>query len=229
MPLLFAIATLSPLIPLALGLTLGGWWILAAVLAMTALVAGLDGLVRIATPALPDEVEFPAGPLLSVLLGLAQLALLIGLAAALVLAFVVARTVFGFRLRAVGENAAAARYAGIGVSGTLLKVGLLSGGLAGLAGVGEVAGLKGYLTADISSGFGYAGIVVAMLAGLSPIGCIFAAFFISAIAVGADSMSRALGVSSYLADLLVATSLMAILIGEVFARYRIVRSEPVTA
>ena len=83
MPLLFAIATLSPLIPLALGLTFGGWWVLAAVLAMTALVAGLDGLVRIATPALPDEVEFPAGPLLSVLLGLAQLALLIGLAARL--------------------------------------------------------------------------------------------------------------------------------------------------
>ncbi len=150
--------------------------------------------------------------------------LLIGLVAASILAFVVARTVFGFRLRAVGENAAAARYAGIAVPSTLLKVGLLSGGLAGLAGVGEVAGLKGYLTADISSGFGYAGIVVAMLAGLSPLGCVAAAIFVAGVSVGADSMSRALGVSSYLADLIVATSLLAILIGEVFARYRIVRT-----
>ena len=149
--------------------------------------------------------------------------LLIGLVAALLLAFVVARTTFGFRLRAVGENAAAARYAGIRVPRTLLLVGLLSGALAGLAGVGEVAGLKGYLTTDLSSGFGYTGIVVAMLAGLSPVGCVFAALFIAGIGVGADSMSRALGVSSYLADLIVATSLIAILVGEVFARYRIER------
>ena len=149
--------------------------------------------------------------------------LLIGVAAALALAFVVKRTTFGFRLRAVGENAAAARYAGISVLGTMLKVGLLSGGLAGLAGVGEVAGLKGYLTTDISSGFGYTGIVVAMLAGLSPLGCVFAAVFIAGVGVGADSMSRGLGVSSYLADLIVATSLLAILVGEVFARYRIER------
>ena len=49
---------------------------------------------------------------------------------------------------------------------------LLSGALAGLAGVGEVAGLKGYLTSDLSPGFGYAGIVVAMLAGLSPLGVV---------------------------------------------------------
>ena len=47
---------------------------------------------------------------------------------------------------------------------------LLSGGLAGLAGAFEVAGLKGYLTPDLSPGFGYAGIVVAMLAGLNPLG-----------------------------------------------------------
>ncbi len=144
--------------------------------------------------------------------------LLIGLAAALVLAFVVKRTTFGFRLRAVGENASAARYAGLSVPGTLVKVGLISGALAGLAGVGEVAGLKGYLTADISPGFGYSGIVVAMLAGLSPIGSVVSAVFIAAIYVGADSMSRALGVSSYLADLIVAMALVTILLGEVISR-----------
>ena len=149
--------------------------------------------------------------------------LLVALAAAVVAAVALGRTVWGLRVRAVGENVAAARHAGIPVGRTLLSVGLVSGGLAGLAGASEVAGLKGYLTADISPGFGYAGIVVAMLAGLSPLGVVAAALFIAAVFVGADSMSRALGVSSYLADLVVALSLLCVLVGGFVARYRIVR------
>lgn len=149
--------------------------------------------------------------------------LLVALAAAVVAAVALGRTVWGLRVRAVGENVAAARHAGIPVGRTLLSVGLVSGGLAGLAGASEVAGLKGYLTADISPGFGYAGIVVAMLAGLSPLGVVAAALFIAAVFVGADSMSRALGVSSYLADLVVALALLCVLVGGFVARYRIVR------
>ena len=68
----------------------------------------------------------------------------------------------------------------------------LSGALAGLAGASEVAGLKGYLTADISRGFGYAGIVVAMIAGLEPLVVVPAAIFVAGIFVGADTMSRTL-------------------------------------
>ncbi len=149
--------------------------------------------------------------------------LVIGLGVALVLWFVMARTVWGLRIRAVGENAAAARHAGIPVTRTLLGVAALSGALAGLAGVGEVAGLKGYLTADLSPGYGYAGIVVAMLARLSPVGVVFAALFIASVFVGADTMSRSIGVSSYLADLVVAMSLITVLLGGFFARFRLVR------
>lgn len=150
--------------------------------------------------------------------------LVIALVAAAVAQFMLARSVWGFRLRAVGENAAAARHAGIGVNRTLLSVAIVSGGLAGLAGVSEVAGLKGYLTADLSPGFGYTGIVVAMLAGLSPVGVVISALFIASVFVGADSMSRAMGVSSYLADLVVSMALLCVLIGGFFARYRILRS-----
>ncbi|POF33621.1 ABC transporter permease [Roseibium marinum] len=147
--------------------------------------------------------------------------LVIALAASLGVYFLLKRTVWGFEIRAVGENAAAARHAGIPVTATFVRVGLLSGALAGLAGVGEVAGLKGYLTADLSPGFGYSGIVVAMLAGLSPIGVVFAALFIASIFVGADSMSRATGVSNYLADLIVAISLLCVLVSGLFLRFRI--------
>ena len=148
----------------------------------------------------------------------------VGLALALLLHLVLKRTVWGFAIRAVGENPAAARHAGLGVTRTLIGTGLLSGALAGLAGAAEVAGLKGYLTADLSPGYGYAGIVVAMLAGLSPLGVVLAALFVAGVFVGADSMSRALGVSNYLADLIVAMALLCVLVGGVAARFRVVRT-----
>jgi len=147
--------------------------------------------------------------------------LIVGLVAALVLWLMVRKTVLGFEIRAVGENKAAARFAGIPVDATMLKVALISGGLAGLAGVGEVAGVKGYLSSDLSPGFGYSGIVVAMLAGLSPIGTVIAALFVAAVFVGADSMSRATGISSYIADLVVALSLLCVLVGSFFLRFRV--------
>jgi simple sugar transport system permease protein len=143
----------------------------------------------------------------------AHCGLIIGLAAALAAHVALTRTVWGLRVRAVGENPDAARHAGIGVGRTLLGVGLL--------GAGEVAGVKGYLTADLSPGFGYAGVVVAMLAGLSPLGTVAAALFVASVFVGADSMSRALGVSSYLADLIVALSLLCALAGGAASRWRI--------
>jgi len=92
-----------------------------------------------------------------------------------------------------------------------------------------VAGLKGYLTADLSPGFGYTGIVVAMLAGLSPVGVVIAALFIASVFVGADSMSRAMGVSSFLADLVVSMSLLCVLVGGFLTKYRILRTKGATA
>jgi len=102
-----------------------------------------------------------------------------------------------------------------------MSAALISGALAGLAGVSEVAGLRGYLTTDLSPGYGYTGIVVAMLAGLSPLGVVIAALFIASVFVGADSMSRAIGVSSYLADLVVSMALIFVLIGGFIARFTI--------
>ena len=147
--------------------------------------------------------------------------LIVALIAAAVAQIALSKTTWGFKIRAVGENAAAARHAGIGVNRTLLGVACISGALAGLAGVSEVAGLKGYLTTDLSPGYGYSGIVVAMLAGLSPVGVVIAALYVASIFVGADSMSRAMGVSSFLADLVVSLSLISVLVGGFFARYKI--------
>jgi len=121
----------------------------------------------------------------------------------------------------VGANARAARFAGVSVNSVMLKTALLSGALAGLAGVGEVAGRAGYLTLDMSPGYGYSGIVIAMLAGLNPLGVVLAAVFVAGIIVGADSMSRAIAVPTYLADVIVAVSLLSMLVATMLARYKI--------
>jgi len=146
---------------------------------------------------------------------------IVALVASLAVYVLVSRTVLGLKIRAVGENAAAARYAGIDVTGVMVIVGVLSGALAGLAGASEVAGLKGYLTADMSRGFGYAGIVVAMIAGLDALAVVPAAIFVAGIFVGADTMGRALGVSNYIADLIVALSLLCVLVSGLFVRFHI--------
>ena len=150
-----------------------------------------------------------------------HLGLVIALICAVALAIFVKRTIWGFEIRAVGENAAAAKFSGISVTKTMVLVAMLSGGLAGLAGVSEVAGTRGYLATDLSPGYGYAGIVVAMLARLSPIGVIISALFVASVFVGADSMSRAIGVSSYLADLIVAMALLCVLIGGFLTRFKV--------
>jgi simple sugar transport system permease protein len=145
----------------------------------------------------------------------------VGIGLCVLLHVLVARTVAGLKIRAVGDNLTAARYAGMSVTGVMVGVGLLSGALAGLAGASEVAGLKGYLTADLSRGFGYAGIVVAMIAGLQPLWVLPAAIFVAGVFVGADTMSRTLNVSNYIADLIVAFSLLSVLVSSLFVRFRI--------
>lgn len=133
------------------------------------------------------------------------------------------RTIWGFEMRAVGLNAKAARFAGMPVNAVLVRTAFLSGGLAALAGFSEVAGAKGNLTTDLSPGFGYTGIIVAMLALLNPLGVVAAAIFVAGIFVGADSMSRAAGVPTYIADIVLAAALLAMVLAIGLSRTRVRR------
>ena len=131
-------------------------------------------------------------------------------------------TTTGFEIRAVGFNARAAAFAGMPVGWVNVKVALLSGALAGLAGAIEVAGRTGYVTLDMSPGYGYSGIVIAMLGALNPLGVVAASVFVAGILVGADSMSRAVNVPTYVADVIVAVSLLSMLVATFTAQYRVV-------
>ncbi len=130
-------------------------------------------------------------------------------------------SVLGFDIRATGANARAAAFAGVSVTRTMVLVALLSGALAGLAGAVEVAGRTSYVTLDMSPGYGYSGIVIAMLAGLHPLGVLAASVFVAGMLVGADSMSRAVGVPTYIADVIVAASLIAVLVATLLTRHRV--------
>ncbi len=106
------------------------------------------------------------------------------------------RTAAGLRLRAVGLAPDAARYAGISPERETLRVLVLSGALAGLAGAVEVAGVTGRLFEKISPGYGFTAIAVALLARLHPLAVLPAAAFFAALASGGGAMQRVAGVPS---------------------------------
>ncbi|WP_415236741.1 ABC transporter permease [Sneathiella sp.] len=147
--------------------------------------------------------------------------LIFSVLAAICIWIVMSKTKWGLEIRAVGLNQDAASFAGIPINKTIIRTALISGGLAACAGVTEVAGTKEYLTLDISPGFGYTGIAVAMLAGLNPLGVIAAALFIAGIYNGADSMSRAMDVSNYIADVITAASLLMVMLAVMLTRMRV--------
>ncbi len=132
-----------------------------------------------------------------------------GVILALVLAcfayFLLYKTVLGYRIRSVGLNPQAARYAGIKVEQNILLTMLISGGLAGIAGAVELVGLTYRLYEKFSPGYGYTAIAVALLGRLNPIGVIFSSFLFGAMNAGAGNMQRAAGVSSVMVYVIQAT------------------------
>jgi simple sugar transport system permease protein len=137
--------------------------------------------------------------------------------------FLLSRTSLGLKMRAVGLGQESARFMGVNVNRSMLTAALLSGGIAGLAGVSEVAGIHFHLIDALSNGFGYTGIIAATLGGLNPIGAGFAAAFIGLIDTGAQSVSRALGVPVYLGNVVQATLLLVTLAMFLLQNYRLRR------
>jgi simple sugar transport system permease protein len=132
-------------------------------------------------------------------------------------------TRLGLELRAAGMGSPAARFMGVQVKRSVLTAALISGGIAGLAGVGEVAGLQYHLTDAISPGYGYSGIIVATFGGLSAVGVGLAGFFLALIDIGSLSASRVVGVPSYLGDVIQSVLLLTTLAMLLLTNYRVRR------
>lgn len=171
------------------------------------------------TPALPDAAWLPRLAGTRVHLGL-----LVGLAAAALLFVILRGTGWGYEIRVIGENQRAARYAGIDIARNILLVMALSGGLAGLAGVGEVAGIAHQLQRNLSPGYGYTAIIVAWLARLNPFAVALVAFLFAGLLVGGDQLQISMGLPAAIAPMLQGTILFFVLGGEILAHYRVVRA-----
>ena len=145
----------------------------------------------------------------------------LALFAVFVVWFINKKTIFGYQSKAVGVSIRAANFGGINTTSVILWTALISGGLAGLAGVGELCAIQYRLIMDISPGYGYSGIVIAMLGNLHPIGVLLSSLFFSVVIVGAQTMSRMTGVPTYIAEVIQGMSLMVMLIFLLFTEYRI--------
>ncbi len=191
--------------------------------ALLGVSALLNGPWRDPVSQWPQSPEIAAAAMFPKLIPRSRLHLgfLLAIVIIVVMWFVLSRTAFGLRMRAVGMSPNAARFAGIKVERTLLISALVSGGIAGLAGVSEVAGIHFHLIDAISGGNGYTGIIVATLGGLNPWGAGLAALFIGVIDTGSQSVSRALGVPVYLGDVILATLLLVTLAMLLLQRYRV--------
>jgi simple sugar transport system permease protein len=137
----------------------------------------------------------------------------------LVLALVLGRTLWGFRLRAVGAGPRAAEISGRVMSGRMIAVALLwSGAIAGLAGGVELSGVSYALYQNLSPGYGFTAIAVALLARLRPLGVIAAGILFGALEAGASAMQRDAGVPAVTVYVVEAVVILLVLLADMAAR-----------
>jgi general nucleoside transport system permease protein len=150
-----------------------------------------------------------------------HLGFLIGILACIVVYIILKKSPLGFEIRAVGLNSIASHFRGISTVRVLMTTMLISGAMAGLAGAGELFGLQHRLKGSLSSGFGYTGILVAVLANLDPIGVIPAAFLFGALSQGAIRMQVKTGVATSLVFAIQALILLIYVASQALVTYRV--------
>ena len=152
--------------------------------------------------------------------------LVAGLLVAVMGYFFLKKATLGFELRIVGSSPDTARLLGISEGRITLLVMFLSGGLAGFAGVGEVAGIHHLLRhpSHISLGYGYTGIIVAWLARANPLATIVTALLFGALISGGDALKVSLGIPFHVVSVLNGLILLFLISTEILSRYRIVWS-----
>ncbi len=155
-----------------------------------------------------------------------NLGLIIAVVAAFLLWVVLNRTKWGYEIRVIGENPDAARYAGINRVRNIVLVMILSGGLCGLAGMTEVAGISHRLQKGLTVGYGYTAIIVAWLAKLNPWAVLVVAFLLAGLLVGGDQIQITMGLPASVALVLQGIILFLVLGGDILTKYRIVIDRP---
>lgn len=172
------------------------------------------GPLQEATRVYPQTESLPEAAHLPILLPGTRLHAGFGLALvlAVALSWLLRKTAIGFRIRATGASPLAASITGkIDINKTSFTVFLVSGALAGMAGGIEVSGVTFALYENLSPGYGYTAIAVALIAGLNPLGIIASGVFFGALETGASALQREFAIPSSLAAVVEATLIIAAL------------------
>lgn len=149
--------------------------------------------------------------------------LILAVVVALLLGWIVYRSRFGYEVRVIGENPNAARYSGINFFRTSLILMAISGGVAGLAGAGQLMSIHHYLSypESLSAGYGFTAIIVAWLARLHPSYTILSALFFAGIVVGGDAIQISLGMPAATVDVFNGMILVFLIMGDFFISHRV--------
>ena len=206
------------LLPTVMGLRLGIGEVITTILmnfvAIYAAAYLMHGPLQESRGVFPQTDRIVEAARLPVMLPGTRLHLGFGLAVALaaVLAVVLARTRFGFQLRSVGQSPTAAGVSGRVNPGRILLISFLaSGAIAGLAGAVQISGLTFAMYEDLSPGWGYTAIAVALLAGLNPMGVVFTGVLFGALEAGGGAMQRDAGIPYAWVDVVEALTILAVL------------------
>ncbi|MBS7542869.1 ABC transporter permease [Ancylobacter oerskovii] len=220
------------LIPALLRVRFGASEILTSLMLVYVAQLGLDYLVRgpWRDPAgfnFPQSVSFDAVATMPLLLGEGRLhaGIVIGLIAVAAATFVLGRTLVGFSIELGGSAPRAAAFAGFHEKRVTYGVFAVSGALAGLAGIIEVAGPIGNLQPSISPGYGFTAIIAAMLGRLHPVGILVASLVLALTYIGGEAAQISLRMPFDVTRVFQGTLLFAILAADVLVRYRIRRVE----
>lgn len=170
----------------------------------------------------PGTAMFPESTWLPRFFGTrVHVGLLIGLGAAVLIWLVLAYTRWGYEIRVAGANMKAAQYAGINVKQNILWIMLISGGLAGLAGICETAGIHYRLQQGLAVGNGYVGIIVAWLGRLRPGSIVLISILLGALMAGGDQIQISMHVPSSISLALQGAILFCVLGGQIFEDYEL--------
>jgi len=142
--------------------------------------------------------------------------ILFGLFAALMVYLIVYRSKWGYKITLIGDNPRAARYAGINITRNTIIVFMVSGALAGLAGMTEVSGVVHRLQEGISTSYGFSGVIVAWLAKLNPLAAILVSILFGALLVASREIQP-----SGLSFLIQGITLFLVISSDVFLKYEI--------
>jgi simple sugar transport system permease protein len=177
------------------------------------------------TRGFPITDEFPAAARIPSLVGtrIHYPTLILAILFAVLVYLLLTRTKRGYEIRVTGENPEASRYAGMDYQRVALLVMVISGGLAGLAGMGEVAGIHYRLRPPeaISPGYGFTAIIVAWLARLNPLAAILSAFLFGGLLVGGDAIQIALNLPAATVQIFNGVILLFVIAAELFNQYKL--------